>query len=30
VTALADELEQLAGHGALEPVDVGDTVAELD
>ena len=27
---LPDELEQLAGHGAAQAVDAGDTVADLD
>ena len=27
--SLADELEQLAGHGAAKTVDAGDTVADL-
>ncbi len=29
LAAPADELEELAGHGALQPVDAGDTVADL-
>ena len=29
VAALADELEELAGHGALQAVAAGDTVADL-